>query len=216
MGQQRIKAFLQEEKTEEKKILSLLADNTKEYNRDRMVLLGSLGLTKTVNFAEEAKAKESVDAIGQIMEEQEFLESIKKTFGDDVQLIKFTKLVQFCEEHNLFFGKADTFTGKIPAKVVTDITDFEFSRLDNYKAIKPKNTICNWTEIHESGEHCIFMASSPHNFAGTNALISNREVIASDFHSKLEQLDKNSYLDTIILSPIIYNKEIYFIIIKIW
>lgn len=213
----KISSFLQEDQKEQVAAKALLADNSKEYSHERMNVLTAMGLTETENYKREREAQIAQTELGKIIAQGDFLGTIRSSVGgEDIEMIKLTKLVEFCKKHNLLFGKAPLFKGEIPVEVVSEIEDLELSRLSNHSTVDTNDTIFSYYRKDLGGVPLIYVASSPHNFVGNKALISNTEIIESDYHSELEGLEKNEYPDSLILSPLEFNGELYFIIIKIW
>lgn len=217
MGKARLKTFVGASVEEENKVLALLQDNSKNYDSRKHVKLKQLGFANTSNYQTEEEAYKSMKEMEVLLNKQEFVRGIKAFLGgDDIEIIGYKDLVTFCKDNNLLLGKAETFKGTIPTSVMETIMGFEFNKLTNFSTIDPKTTVADYDAANKAQHETIYVVASPENFNGTKGFISNREVIMSDIHSPLKGLEKNKTHDNMIVSPLRYEGELCFVIIKIW
>ena len=213
MSKAKIHAFLQNDSEERKTSMVLLASNAATFDPDKYRKLKEMGLTNSANFLKENEVKGKLDDLNDILEIDDFVKGTKRSLGE-VEIIEYSKLLQFCKKNNLLFGKAALYKGNIPQGILEEVLDFNFDRVKNFATINTLNTIIKSAD--NNGDPAVYVATSPHHFNGSKAFISNKEVIASKSHRKLKNLSKNSYKDSLILSPLKFKKKIYFIIIKVW
>lgn len=222
MGKERLKSFLEEVGSKEQQQLALMAPGAAEYDSRKHSALEELGLTRSNNFKKSMAAKEKVITLGKAREKSGFIEEVTNYLSEkitwhndaDIAIISLEKLVEYCRKYDILFGKANLFKGNIPDKVVDAIVGFNFNSLKTYGTINTNNTIISFFKNHDNP--IIYIASSPHNFEGNKAIISNKEVIESHIHPTLSNLKKTMTKDNFLMSPLVKEDKIYFVIIKIW
>jgi hypothetical protein len=209
----KINSFLEVEEVKKKEILALSASTAETYNSEKHRKLREMGFKNTSNYLKESSSLDSLKKMEEILEVEDFVGRIKNTLNNN-QVIEYSKLVKFCKNNNLLFGKAKLYTGDIPEDSLDALMNFNFDKVKSFKQITTENSIVNSATHH--GDPEVYIAASPHHFNGANGFISNKEVIESKYHRKLSKLSKNTYKDSFILSPLFFKGKIYFIIINIW
>lgn len=226
------KAIVSNNTREQQKVL--LSSNSENYNSNRHRILKETGFINSCNYKKELELKKSVDSLNILLEEEQFIDDLSKVLKptnsfkskewESHIVLEYSKLLEFCKENDLLFGKASAFTKELPIKIIKELEELNLSRFGNLKGIyKTGETVLkdNTDEMYINYPD-IYIASSPEDFESTNGFISNREVILSKVHKPLSNLGKSKVTESFIMVPMKYQlkgkKEykIYLTIIKIW